>query len=191
LAEDVVAELGEDLVVKPNAEGSSVGLALTRGAGELRGALGRIGGDKLPRCAGGWLVEERIFGTELSAGVLNGRALGVVEICPRAGVYDYANKYTAGATEYFAPARIGEEAAEAARQGAEVAFAVCGCRDFARVDFILRAGDKAPFLLEVNTLPGMTGTSLLPKSAGCCGLDFAALTREMALPALRRFGGGR
>jgi D-alanine-D-alanine ligase len=178
----IVAQLGEDLVVKPNNEGSSVGLSLVGNGRELEAVLGR------PR-RGRWLVERRIRGRELSVGILNGKAMGIVEIRPHSGVYDYTSKYTKGMTDYAAPAPLSESAAAAVRHAAEAAFSACGCRDFARVDFILEGEDR-PFFLEVNTLPGMKETSLLPMSARCVGLDFAALVREMAEPGLERFRSG-
>jgi D-alanine-D-alanine ligase len=112
--------------------------------------------------------------------------MGVVEIVPKSGVFDYTSKYTKGLTEYFAPAQISEELAAAARTAAETAFAACGCRDYARVDFIL-SQDGELYLLEINTLPGMKETSLLPMSARCVGLDFVALCRELVAPAVERF----
>ena len=178
-ADEVVAKLGEQLVVKPNNEGSSVGLALTGTRAELAAKLASI-------TAGSWLIEPRLIGRELSVGVLGGKAMGVVEIRPRSGVYDYTSKYTKGMTEYFAPAPIDAPATAAVQRAAEAAFAACGCRDYARVDFILPAQGDA-FLLEINTLPGMKETSLLPMSARCAGLDFTGLVRELVTPALRRF----
>lgn len=177
--ESVVAQLGTNLVVKPNAEGSSVGLSLVGNRNELAAALAKI-------TSGTWLVEQRIVGRELSVGVLDGKAMGVVEIRPKSGVYDYASKYTAGATEYFAPAPLDEGETAAVRHAAETAYSACGCRDYARVDF-MRSAQNELYLLEINTLPGMKETSLLPKSAGCVGLDFTALVKEMVTPALRRF----
>jgi D-alanine-D-alanine ligase len=177
-AAELVAELGPEIVLKPNDQGSSVGLRLVSGAADLAGALAGL-------APGNWLAEERIVGRELSVGVLNGRAMGVVEIRPKSGVYDFTSKYTKGLTEYFAPAPLDEAVAARVRAAAETAFAACGCRDYARVDFILRGPDI--YLLELNTLPGMKETSLLPMSALCAGLDFAALVRELVAPALRRF----
>jgi D-alanine-D-alanine ligase len=178
-ADEVVAKLGEQLVVKPNNEGSSVGLALTATHAELASKLAAI-------TAGSWLIEPRIIGRELSVGVLGGKAMGVVEIRPKSGVYDYTSKYTKGMTEYFAPAPLEPAQTAAVQRAAEAAFAACGCRDYSRVDFILPAEGDA-FLLEINTLPGMKETSLLPMSARCVGLDFAGLVRELVTPALRRF----
>jgi D-alanine-D-alanine ligase len=177
--DEVIAKFGEQLVVKPNDEGSSVGLSIIASRAELTAALGAIK-------QGDWLVEKRIFGHELAVGVVGGNAMGVVEVRPKSGVYDYASKYTPGLTDYLAPAPLGSAMTKQVQQAAEAAFAACGCRDYARVDFML-GSDGALYLLEINTLPGMKETSLLPMSARCAGLDFTALVRELVLPALRRF----
>jgi D-alanine-D-alanine ligase len=182
-AEAVIAKLGENLVVKPNNEGSSVGLALTASRAELAAKLDSI-------TAGGWLIERRITGREFSVGILRGRAMGVVEIRPKSGVYDFASKYTKGMTEYFAPAPLEPAATAEVQRAAETAFAACGCRDYARVDFMLSPAGEF-FLLEINTLPGMKETSLLPMSARCAGHDFTALVRELVAPALERFQAAR
>lgn len=178
-AESLIAQLGEAVVLKPNDQGSSVGLTINRNRDELAGALARL-------TPGSWLAESRLVGREFSVGVLRGTAMGVVEIRPKSGVYDFASKYTVGATEYFAPAPLDAAMTLAAQRAAEAAFAACGCRDYARVDFIL-VGDAELYLLEINTLPGMKEMSLLPMSARCAGLDFTALVRELVLPALGRF----
>ena len=178
-ADEVIATLGDKLVAKPNNEGSSVGLALTTNRAELVAKLEAIQ-------SGGWLIEQRIIGRELSIGVLGGKAMGVVEIRPKSGVYDYTSKYTKGLTEYFAPAPLEPSLTAAAQHAAETAFRACGCRDYARVDFMLSANSEL-YLLEINTLPGMKETSLLPMSARCAGLDFTGLVRELVLPALGRF----
>jgi D-alanine-D-alanine ligase len=178
-ADHVVEKLGESLVVKPNNEGSSVGLALTTSRAELATKLESI-------TSGSWLIEQRVVGREFSIGVLRGKAMGVVEIRPKSGVYDFTSKYTKGLTEYFAPAPLDPATTAAAQHAAEAAFAACGCRDYARVDFMLSAKLEL-YLLEINTLPGMKETSLLPMSARCAGLDFTGLVRELVLPALERF----
>ena len=178
-ADAVVAKLGENLVVKPNNEGSSVGLALVASRAELAAKLDAI-------TTGGWLIERRVVGREFSVGVLRGKAMGVVEIRPKSGVYDFTSKYTKGMTEYFAPAPLDAAATAEVQRAAEAAFAACGCRDYARVDFMLSAQGEF-FLLEINTLPGMKETSLLPMSARCVGLDFSALVRELVTPAWNRF----
>jgi D-alanine-D-alanine ligase len=178
-AAEIVAKLGDQLVLKPTDQGSSVGLHVIAKTAELEKALETV-------TSGNWIVEQRIFGRELSVGVLNGHAMGVVEIRPKSGVYDFTSKYTKGMTQYFAPAELGDAVTAQVRSAAEAAFAACGCRDYARVDFIF--SDKTGlFILEINTLPGMKETSLLPMSAHCVGLDFSALVRELVSPALQRF----
>jgi len=181
-ADAVIAELGGQVVVKPNDQGSSVGLTVALDRPTLADALADIK-------EGNWLIEQRIVGRELSVGVLRGQAMGVVEIRPKSGVYDYASKYTKGATEYFAPAPLDEATTKMVQKAAETAFAACGCRDYARVDFILgeQNVNNSLYLLEINTLPGMKETSLLPMSARCAGLDFTGLVRELVGPAVRRF----
>ncbi len=185
-ADGLLRALGDELVLKPAGQGSSVGLAFSTGRDPLAAALAAAG-------PGRWLAEERIRGRELTVGLLEGRALGVVEIVSSSGVYDYQAKYTAGRSEYRCPAGLEPPVEAAVRDVAEVVFRVCGCRDFARADFILR--DETVYFLEINTLPGLTETSLLPKSASCLGLDFEALAARLVAPALRRFrarkeGGG-
>lgn len=177
--ETIIAALGPEVVVKPNDQGSSVGLSLVTDRAGLEQALA-------PIASGQWLIEQRIVGRELSVGVLAGRALGVVEIRPKSGIYDFTSKYTKGMTEYFAPAPLDGALTQQAQRAAEAAFAACGCRDYARVDFILSAQSEL-YLLEINTLPGMKETSLLPMSARCAGLDFIALVRELVKPAVLRF----
>lgn len=176
----LLKQLGEEeIVIKPADKGSSVGLHLVRGVEEVVAALALVD-------SGNWMAEPRLRGREMTIGVLNGEPLGIVEIVPRTGVYDYQNKYTAGATEYLFPAQVAESVAERVRLAARRAFAVCGCRDFARLDFILQPDGRFHFL-EINTMPGMTATSLFPKSASCCGVDFPMLTRLMVSPALQRY----
>jgi D-alanine-D-alanine ligase len=176
---EVIRRLGPSVVVKPNNEGSSVGLKMIGDENGLRQALDSITG-------GRWIAERRIEGREVSVGILGGKAVGIVEIKPKSGVFDYASKYTKGASEYTAPAPLEDSLASALRSAAETAFAACGCRDFARVDFMISTNGE-PFLLEINTLPGMKETSLLPMCARCAGLDFTALVREMVSPAVERF----
>ena len=177
--ETVVDRLGPDLVVKPVDQGSSVSLSLVEGLDALQEAIA-----PLPR--GNWMIEKRIFGRELTVGVLNGQALGVVEVIPKGGIYDYKHKYVTGSTEYRYPAVLPAALESGVRRAAETAFAVCGCRDFARVDFIATR-DGPWYLLEVNTIPGLTETSLLPKSASCAGYDFDHLVNELVAPSIKRF----
>lgn len=174
----LAAEFGEQVVLKPNRQGSSVGLQIVSSKVGLEIALGGIR-------QGDWVAEKRIVGRELTVGLLRGRAMGIVEITPKSGLFDYTSKYTKGLTEYTAPAKLSEEVAARVRAAAENAFAACGCRDYARIDFMLSNEDEL-YLLEINTLPGMKETSLLPMSARCVGLDFIALCRELVAPAVDR-----
>lgn len=173
------AELGDEIVLKPNRQGSSVGLQIVSSRVGLEIALAGLR-------QGDWVAERRVRGRELTVGLLRGRAMGVVEIAPKSGVFDYTSKYTKGLTEYTAPAALSDELAAAVRQSAETAFAACGCRDYARIDYML-SEDNELYLLEINTLPGMKETSLLPMSARCVGLDFQELCRELVAPAVERF----
>lgn len=178
LADDVIDQLGTSLVIKPADQGSSVGLSFTEHRSALGAALSRIRD-------GNWLIERRIRGRELTVGLLNGKAMGIVEILSPTGEYDFKAKYTAGTTEYRYPADLKPAVETQIRESAEALFENCGCRDFARIDFLLEGAEA--YFLEINTLPGLTATSLLPKSASCIGLDFEALARELVAPAIQRF----
>lgn len=180
-AEAAVARIGNALVVKPADKGSSVGLFLPDGAEALKSVLA---GDL--SAAEKWMIEPRLSGRELTVGLLNGKAMGIVEIRPKTGVYDFTNKYTGGNTEYLFPAPIDAATTGAIQAAAEKIFTACGCRDFSRADVILLPNGTFYFL-EVNTMPGLTATSLLPKSASCVGLDFSQLTQAMIRPAIERF----
>ena len=176
---ELIESIGEDVVLKPFDKGSSIGLYRVKGSEQMKAALATLRD-------GGWMAEKWIHGREMTIGILNGRALGVVEICPRGGVYDYAHKYQAGSTEYRVPAEITQSYAKEFRRWAEEAFRLCACRDFARLDFIFTEDHEAYFL-EINTIPGLTPTSLLPKSAACMGYSFEELAKEMVGPARERF----
>jgi D-alanine-D-alanine ligase len=170
------------VVVKPVRQGSSVGLQFVERVADWADAL-----REAFRYDTQLLVEERIDGCETTVGILNGAALPVVEICPKQGTYDYRNKYTAGATEYFCPAPIDRAITERIQAVAMRAFQAIGGRDYARVDVMVRANGE-PLVLEVNTLPGMTETSLLPKAAAAAGLSYEALCQRMVELALKRRG---
>jgi D-alanine-D-alanine ligase len=168
------------LVVKPVRQGSSVGLRFVERAAEWPGALAEA-----LKFDTEVLVEEKIVGREATVGILDGKALPVVEVRPKAGSYDYRNKYTAGCTEYFCPADFDSTTTRKIQAAALAAFHAVGGRDYARVDVMVRA-DGEPVVLEVNTLPGMTETSLLPKAAAAAGMDYAELCQRMVDLALKR-----
>jgi D-alanine-D-alanine ligase len=157
------------VVVKPSRQGSSVGIhRVFEEAAWLPAVQDAVQYDV---CV---LVEAYIEGRELTVGVVGDAALPVLEICAPEGNYDYRAKYTSGVTEYRVPAPI--DAAHAARcqELALATFRVIGCKDYARVDFRMNSGGEL-YILEVNTIPGFTATSLLPKAAAAVGLDFPAL----------------
>lgn len=168
-------------VLKPADKGSSVGMTVSKSAKDLEDSVKSLK-------SGFWMAEEFKTGRELSVGVIYGKAGGIVEIKPEGGVYDYTRKYTAGSTLYEFPAKMPTETELAIKSAAEKCFEVCGCRDFARIDFILTNAQECEFIiLEVNTLPGMTPTSLLPKSASCIGYDFDTLCAKLMEGAFLRF----
>ncbi len=178
-AKSIMGALGGNVIIKPADKGSSVGLMRAGTLGEAEACLEKIS-------EGLWLAEEFFKGRELSVGVIYSRAAGIVEIRAEGGVYDYSTKYTAGKSTYEYPAKLSDADTEKIKLSAEKAFAACGCRDFARVDFIINTDTEKFIALEINTLPGMTATSLLPKSASCIGLDFEALCAKLIEGAIRR-----
>ena len=182
--EEVHASFGFPVIVKPRGEGSSVGLAKATNLSELAEAIeAALEHDE---CA---LVERFVKATEVHVGVLDGRVLGAIEVVPKSGLYDYAAKYTAGATEYFCPPRIAPTRARGVMNLAERAARALGCAGAARVDVLVTEGENE-YVLEVNTLPGMTATSLLPKIAASAGIDYPALC-ELILSGAKLHAGIR
>jgi D-alanine-D-alanine ligase len=174
------AELDEKLVVKPICQGSSVGLHFVSNEAEWRSAL-----EDVLRYGKEALVEQCIQGRELTVGIMGGKACPIVEICPKdKAAYDYEHKYTAGATTYTCPAELGVETTKQCQEVALKAFNSLGCESYGRVDLLL--DQEAPLLLEVNTLPGMTATSLLPMAAAAQGMGFAELCTWMIEDAICR-----
>jgi D-alanine-D-alanine ligase len=168
------------VVLKPVRQGSSVGLQFVDRVADWAAAL-----TESLRYDERVLVEERILGRECTVGILGKEALPVVEVRPKQGTYDYHNKYTPGSTEYFCPAPFDEITTRAIQEAGLGAFRAIGGRDYARVDVMLRPSGE-PVILEVNTLPGMTETSLLPKAAAVAGWSFAELCQEMVDLSLSR-----
>jgi D-alanine-D-alanine ligase len=161
------------VVVKPACEGSSVGVTLVKEAAALAEAC-----REAARWKGEVIVERYVKGKEVQVAVLDGQALGVIEVVPANEFYDYAAKYTAGTTQYFYPARISDGEARRLMDAAETAHRGLGCAGVTRTDFIL-VPDGTAYILEVNTLPGMTATSLVPKIAAGNGLDFPSLCERL------------
>jgi D-alanine-D-alanine ligase len=169
------------VVVKPVRQGSSVGLQFVERISDWPAAI-----REAFRFDSELLVEEKIEGRETTVGILNGRALPVVEVRPKAGGYNYQNKYTAGRTDYFCPAEFDRAVTQRIQKAALDAFHAVGGRDYARVDVMVKPNGD-PVVLEVNTLPGMTETSLLPKAAAAAGMSYPELCRHMVDMALGRF----
>jgi D-alanine-D-alanine ligase len=169
----IAAEMKFPLVVKPVSEGSSFGISIVDSVGGLAPAV-----ERASSFGAGLLLEEYLPGPELTVGILEDRPLPVIQVVPKRRFYDYTAKYTPGMTEYLVPAPIPEETAAAARDLALKAHEALGCRSFSRVDLILAEG-RGPVLLELNSIPGMTESSLLPKAAAAAGFSFAELCRQM------------
>ena len=161
-------------VIKAPRQGSSVGVHIVRSPDEVPAALDDcfLYGDRV-------LVEEFFIGRELTVGILGTEALPIVEIVPNEGFYDYEHKYTKGASEYHVPAKISPETTAAVQAAALAACRALSLEVYSRVDILL-APDGTLNVLEINTIPGMTETSLLPKAAAVVGLDFPALCEEIA-----------
>ena len=168
------------VVLKPVRQGSSVGLQFVERVEDWNAAL-----VEAFRYDSEVLLEEKIPGRETTVGILGQEALPIVEVRPRHGGYDYRNKYTAGRTEYFCPASFDGVTTRQIQQAALGAFRSVGGRDYGRVDVIVRSNGE-PVVLEVNTLPGMTETSLLPKAAAAAGIHFPALCQRMVDLAMQR-----
>ena len=162
------------VVVKPVVGGSTIGVYIVFSRKDLRKAISQV--LPLDRRV---IIEEYIAGRDLTVGVLNGKPLPIVEMVPKSGFYDYKAKYTKGETEYVCPARIPAKTAKKIHEIAMQAYWALGCKGAPRIDFRL-SPDNKPYLLEVNTIPGMTGTSLLPMAASMVGINFNSLV-EMIL----------
>jgi D-alanine-D-alanine ligase len=160
-------------VIKPSTEGSSVGVEIVKDAALLKGALKRAFsyGEKV-------IVEKYIKGKEVQIGILNNKVLGGVEVRPSLEFYNYEAKYTAGLTEYVFPPQLDKKVYDRAKGAALASHMALGCSGATRVDLIIDPkGD--PFVLEVNTIPGMTETSLLPKIAKNAGIEFGELLKRI------------
>ena len=164
-----VAAIGLPLVVKPNDQGSTVGLTIVANADEIPAAI-----DLAAKFSTSVMLEEFIPGRELTVSIVGDRVLPIIEIKPKDGFYDYQHKYTKGMTEYLCPADLPADLAERIQRDSMRVFETTQCRGFARVDFRLR-DDGEYYCLEINTLPGMTATSLVPKAAAAAGISFPAL----------------
>jgi D-alanine-D-alanine ligase len=171
---------GLPAVVKPAGEGSTIGVTIVGEEEQLGEAC-----EKAFRFGSTILIEQYIPGKEITAGVLGGEVLPPIEIVPSSGFYDYRAKYTTGMTDYRVPAPLPPDVIRRIQESGMRAHRALGCEGFSRVDFRL-GEDGIPFVLEVNTVPGMTETSLFPKAAAAAGYDFPALTRRILELALEK-----
>ncbi len=172
------------VVVKPAREGSTIGVSIVRKDEELGPALTKAGeyDEEI-------FVEEFMKGREITVGILENIPLPVIEIAPKSGFYDYHSKYTKGETQYILPARISREKYLYAQEISLKAFQKLGCTGVARVDLMTDENEN-PFVIDVNTMPGMTETSLLPMAARYAGIPFEDLVERILLGASLKMEGG-
>ena len=180
LVKEITAEFAIPVVVKSAAQGSSIGVTIVEKQEDLPEAI-KNAFEYSPNI----LVEEFIKGRELTVAVWGNErkeALPIIEIIPHSGKYDYKSKYTKGATEYIVPAELDEIIVQKVQAVALRAFDVLGCTGIARVDIML-GENGVPYVLEVNSVPGMTATSLVPKAAKAAGISFTDLCEKLLLMA--------
>lgn len=175
-----VAALGLPVVVKPVDQGSSIGLTIAQGEDEIGPAVSLA-----LRYSRGVVFEKYIAGRELSVPIVGEEVYPIVEIKPKQGFYDYQRKYTKGMTDYQCPAAIDAGLSASIQADSLKAYAACGCEGFARVDFRL-GPDGVAYCLEINTIPGMTETSLVPMGARARGVTFEQVVDRIAAHGFKR-----
>lgn len=178
LSERIVSDIGLPCVVKSNDQGSTVGLTIVEEESKIEEAM-----QQALKFSDKALVEKYIPGREITVAVLGKETLPVLEIIPKDGFYDYERKYTPGMSEYIVPANIPEDVFKSIQEQALIAFNSLQCESYGRVDFRLNEKNES-FCLEVNTLPGMTSTSLVPKMAKAVGISFEELIEKIIKHAL-------
>ncbi len=167
------------VVVKPVREGSAIGVSVVRRWADFKGAFARAARSAAPRLGpSSVMAEEFIEGRELTVSILDSKALPIIEIRPKGGLYDFHAKYTAGAAEFIVPAKIGRLVQKRVLKEALSAYNALACSGAARVDVILGPG-STPYVLEVNTVPGLTERSLFPMAAKRSGLSYSRLVRKI------------
>jgi D-alanine-D-alanine ligase len=173
--ERIRSEFGYKLVVKPNNQGSTVGITIIEDGNldDIHNAV--IEASKYCDIV---LIEKYIDGQEITVGIIGEEPLPLIEIIPEGGFYDYKHKYTKGKTQYICPAEINEDIAEFMQGIAQTAYLALDCKGFARADFRLNE-DGEPYLMEINTIPGFTATSLVPMAAKEIGMDFPELCEKI------------
>jgi len=178
VADEINQKFGFPCIIKPNDQGSTVGLTVIKEKSEINDAV------KLAwQFSNKALIEKYIPGRELTVAILINDALPVLEIVPKDGFYDYQHKYTSGMSEYIVPAKMPESVAAKAKHQALIAFQSLGCEGYARVDFRMNDQEEL-YCLEVNSLPGMTPLSLVPKAANAVGISYEELVEKIIQQAL-------
>ena len=180
--EAVPESIGFPCVVKPCSGGSSVGTSIVTEPEKLPAALAEAFS-----CDEAVLVEKYIRARELTVGVMDGRAMAVIEIIPKTGFYDYKNKYQAGLTEEICPAPISPEDTARVQRLAERVYEALHLEAYGRVDFLMDKADGELYCLEANTLPGMTPTSLIPQMAAAEGMDYGELCEKIIEVSLKKY----
>lgn len=180
LKKEIDKKMGYPVVVKPNNQGSTIGLTIVPKNGDLGQAV-----NLAHEYSHQILLEEFIAGREITVAILGDQPLPVIEIVPEHGIYDYECKYTPGKSNYVCPAKLTQKQTKEVQKLALKAFKVLGCQGYARVDFRLGKDGKF-YCLEVNTLPGMTKTSLVPKAAKAAGIEFPELVNKIVKLALQK-----
>ncbi|MCI0531227.1 MAG: D-alanine--D-alanine ligase [candidate division Zixibacteria bacterium] len=175
-----VEKLGFPIVIKPHNQGSTVGVTIIESSAELKDAIKHA--EKYSDVV---LAEKFVPGREITVGIVDKTPLPVLEIVPEHGIYDYECKYTTGKSNYICPAELSEELAKEAQGAALKAYLALDCEGYARVDFRLGTDNKF-YCLEVNTLPGMTAHSLVPKAAQKAGIGFSKLLDKIVALAVKR-----
>jgi D-alanine-D-alanine ligase len=178
---EILSKISLPFVIKPNDEGSTVGLTIVNKESEIKDAieLGFKYTDKI-------MIEKYVKGKELTVSIVGDVAYPLIEIKPKDGFYDYHHKYTKGMTEYICPAEINDKISKKAQEIALKAYHSLGCSVYSRVDFLLTEKDEL-FCLEVNTLPGMTALSLVPKAVGVMGMPFNELIENIIRLSLKKY----
>ena len=178
----VSAEVGFPCVVKPCSGGSSVATAIVREEKDYLPAL-----EAAFSCDEDVLVEKYVKGREVTVGVMDGRAMPVIEIIPKTGFYDYKNKYQAGLTEEICPAPLTEEQTARVQRLTEQVYAALKLDAYGRADFLLSEEDGEFYCMEANTLPGMTPTSLIPQMAAAQGLSYGELCEKIIEVSMKKY----
>jgi D-alanine-D-alanine ligase len=177
-------EFGNKIVIKPNDQGSSIGITIVKNGNldDIHSAL-----EFAAKYSETIIVEEFIEGKEITCGLIDGQALPLIEIVPKDDFYNYSTKYKKGNSDYFCPAELTEDVTEFIKSTSEVCNRILGVEGFARIDYRL-SEENEPYFLEINVIPGFTSTSLVPKAAKEIGIEFPELCETIVNLAVKKGG---